>query len=351
MFTNPVQTNIGINISHNNTVCAAYSQGDVGIFGENAGQQCVVMSLCALIYHQMKGITNPDDLKQIMHIGNQLYGSLSRLVGQSFLLLTELPPMLTVLEENYQLEYSESYTGDVYGESTIEGYQYYMGMKRAFESLLTEQYSSFILTVSCISVAIIYCANDGHFKVFDSHARDIYGRSHPQGTCVLLDIPSIDNLVQYFQGLYGTTDLYELKGLNITKYDIATSNSVRDIISTTDQHKCFKKQSFAIGLYSICYSIILPCSYWNSNTLDAIIKKGSQLYDTIDNENHSTAVELESVNIFGTNINVNINAMSRRELHSSTESRISLETLILRNHDEKNRIFVMLYYLHFFFSF
>ena len=27
-------------------------------------------------------------------------------------------------------------------------------------------------------------------KIFDSHARDEYGRSHPQGTCVLLEVPS-----------------------------------------------------------------------------------------------------------------------------------------------------------------
>ena len=69
------------------------------------------MSLCALIYHNKKRIGNPDDLKQIMHIGNQLYSSLSQLSRQSFLLLTDLPSMLTVLEEDYQLEYSESYTG------------------------------------------------------------------------------------------------------------------------------------------------------------------------------------------------------------------------------------------------
>ena len=67
---------------------APYSQGDV-VFGQNAGQQCVAMSLCALIYHNMKGIGNPDDLKQIMHIGNQLYSSLLKLSRQSFLLLTD----------------------------------------------------------------------------------------------------------------------------------------------------------------------------------------------------------------------------------------------------------------------
>ena len=31
----------------------------------------------ALTYHNMKGIGNPVDLKQIMHIGNKLYSSLS----------------------------------------------------------------------------------------------------------------------------------------------------------------------------------------------------------------------------------------------------------------------------------
>ena len=73
------------------------------------------MILCALIYHNMKGIGNPDELKQMMHIGSELYSSLSQLSRQSFLLLADFPSMLTVLEEDYQLEYSESYTGNVHG--------------------------------------------------------------------------------------------------------------------------------------------------------------------------------------------------------------------------------------------
>ena len=62
------------------------------------------------MYHSMKGIGNPNELKQIMHIGSQLYSSLSQLSRQSFLLLADLPSMLIVLGEDYQLEYSESYT-------------------------------------------------------------------------------------------------------------------------------------------------------------------------------------------------------------------------------------------------
>ena len=45
-----------------------------------------------------------------------------------------------------------------------------------------------------------------------------------------------------------------------------------------------------------------------------------------------TSVTLpDSVTIFGTNINVHVNEVSHRELSNLTESRISLETLILRN--------------------
>ena len=157
---------------------APCSQGDVVVFAQTAGQQCVAMILCGLIYHNMKGIGNPNDLKQIMHIGSQLYSSLSQLSRQSFLLQADLTSMPIVLGEDYQLEYSESDTGNVHGGPTIEGYQYCMGLKRAFESHISERYKSFILTVGCIAVGISYCADNGHFKVFDSHARDFHSKSH-----------------------------------------------------------------------------------------------------------------------------------------------------------------------------
>ena len=44
-------------------------------------------------------------------------------------------------------------------------------------------------------------------------------KGHTKGTCILSDISSADNLVPYFQSLYGVTDVYELKGLHITKYN------------------------------------------------------------------------------------------------------------------------------------
>ena len=53
--------------------------------------------------------------------------------------------------------------GNVHVEPTIEGYQYCMCLKRAFQSLMSEQYRSYILTVGCIVMGISYCADNGHF--------------------------------------------------------------------------------------------------------------------------------------------------------------------------------------------
>ena len=48
----------------------------------------------------------------------------------------------------------------------------------------------------------IYCNVDMGFKIFDLHASNVYGRGHPQGTCLLLEALSLDSLVCYFQSLH-----------------------------------------------------------------------------------------------------------------------------------------------------
>lgn len=87
---NDIEANPGPSINRSLTIKAPYSQGDVTIFGTNAGQQCVSMSLCALVYNNIRGINNYNDLAQIMNMRNELYSILSQSTGKSFLTLTEL---------------------------------------------------------------------------------------------------------------------------------------------------------------------------------------------------------------------------------------------------------------------
>ena len=98
-FNNPVKT-----------IHAPYSQGNVDVFGQNAGRQCVPMSLCALIYlYRNDSIRDSSDLVNIMNVGNQLYSTLSRLSRQMYLLLEELPTLITVEDTNYSIELSQRY--------------------------------------------------------------------------------------------------------------------------------------------------------------------------------------------------------------------------------------------------
>ena len=176
--------------------------------------------------------------------------------------------MLRVFDTAYQVSYSDSYTGNVHGNSAIEGYHYCMSFLGAFESLMAQSYTSFILGVRCIVVGI-YCCNNCVFKIFDSHGRDLYGNSHPEGTCVLLEVPSVSSLVQYIQSLYQISDIFEVKGIKIAKVNlnIAENNNF-----------CPRKQCCPLALYSLCYSVIKPCIYWDYNTLAAIVNIGTKFY-------------------------------------------------------------------------
>ena len=73
---NDTETNHGPpmnNIDPALTVKPPGSQGDVTVFGANAEQECFAMSLCALIYNNIKGINTHNDLVQTMEVGNELY--------------------------------------------------------------------------------------------------------------------------------------------------------------------------------------------------------------------------------------------------------------------------------------
>ena len=241
------------------TITAPYSQANQLVFGQNSGQQCVTMSLCSLSYNNKQGINSANhDLVSIMNIGNQLYSSLSQLARHSFLMHTELPTILNVFETDYDLQYSESYTGTIHQETAIEGYQYCTSLERAFRSLMTKNFHNFVLTIGCTAVAI-YCKGNVGLKIFDSHARDIYGRSHPQGTCVLLEVSLLNSLVHYFQSIHHS-DIFELEGVKLNKVQNST---------LFQGHACETRKfnvSCAVAINSLCYNVMKSCSYWNLNT-------------------------------------------------------------------------------------
>ena len=107
------------------------------------------------------------------------------------------------------------------------------------------------------------------FKIFDCHARDLYGRGQPQGTSVLLEALSLDRLVHHFQSIHN--DIYEMIGVQVENIQNrkVSENSVNE---TTNFNL-----SWAVALYSLCYSMMKPCNYWNYNSfLLTIVDNGKK---------------------------------------------------------------------------
>ena len=95
----------------------------------------------------------------------------------------------------------------------------------------------------------------------------MYGNfSHSKGTYVLLEIPPMYTLVQYFQSLYRNEDIYELEGVHIAnfEFDLFSSSIEYCGVSNVNSYQFSFKQCCALAVYAMCYSVINPCGYWNS---------------------------------------------------------------------------------------
>ena len=316
-----IEKNPGPIINSTKTIQAPYSQDNVAMFGLNAGTQCVAMSLASLIYNKKNGIVSSMDLVNIMNIGNELYSGLSSLSRQSYLLLTEVPEMIIVCDITYQLQYSPSYTGTIRGICEVQDFNYCMSFANAMEALLGQNYNSFLLTMLSTTVGF-YCNGDGKFKIFDSHGRDSYGMPHPQGTCVLLEVNTLNELINYFQGLYQNQNvLFELKGVHINEKQCDMTDISDQQLSAVPleaNHADAEITTIHIPLlcccatsfYSICFSIIKYCGYWNSQTLDRITDHANKFYkEKLNGNNHPLTINNfpRTLQIYDADINIAFN--------------------------------------------
>ena len=148
------------------------------------------------------------------------------------------------------------------------------------------------------------------------HARDMYGNSHSQGTCVLLEIPYMQKLVQYFQSLYTcrNEDIYELKGLHIANFEVDLCSSSVKYCSISNVNSLYQrscKQCCAIEVYAMCYSVINPCGYWTSGALSALASNGNTQYNVMGVKRHITPVDLPEIeSISGAEIDLTVCAVS-----------------------------------------
>ena len=201
------------------TVSADYSQGNEALFGESAGKQCVAMSLTAIIYHQIEHITDwtSSTLNNILTIGNNLYVSIRYSVqANDYLLLTDLPCVVSLYNKVHTLQYSESLTGSLFMTSNNGPY---MSLQNSLMEVFLNcrlNYHCCLLTVGINTVAV-FKNSEQSFKIFDSHSKDFYGMPHSFGKCTSLSIEGLQNVVSYLRMSCSEVGVvsYEIKGVLI----------------------------------------------------------------------------------------------------------------------------------------
>ena len=253
------------------------------------------------------------------------------------------------------LEFIESYTGNLHLDVVNENIPFVLPINAALEQL-GQEFKSFLLIIELNTVAIFIKKNN-LFKVFDSHARDLYGMPHPCGSCVLLEFDSVWKLTEYFKFLYAAGAIYELKGVKILNAEcnerlqnVNLNEVVADAITISDDtslncpssthaddistHICaLYTQECSVYIYAICFSRIMTCSYWTYETQSTIIEHAMGIYEALNHENQQSLDHFPaSVDICGAQIDVTYTSRHEGTLcFTSLSSKIALETVIADN--------------------
>ena len=205
------------------TVQSSYHQGQIEIFGNNSGKQCVSNSLCSMAYAMVKSQRDwgPFDLDTILHNGNELYSFIqaSSTMNNEYLLVSELPDTLDMFERSFSFTFQTPDVG-IFGtnsEHVVDDFHFCSTLSDAIRKSLNLVDACFVtFTGNTIAIA----KKDSVFYVFDSHARNAFGLPDQNGKCVLLAMGRVEDVIQHCYRL-GTAQLagiytqFEVTGVTV----------------------------------------------------------------------------------------------------------------------------------------
>ena len=127
-----------------------------------------------------------------MVIGNNLYSSIRCSVRTNdYLLLTDVPDMVSIFDKVYSIQYSESFTGSLFMSSNSGTYMSLRNSLLEVFSNSRRNYTCCLLTVGINTVAV-FKNSEQNFKIFDSHLKDLYGMPDSFGRCTLVSIVGLE---------------------------------------------------------------------------------------------------------------------------------------------------------------
>jgi hypothetical protein len=225
------------------------------MFGINAGKQCVAMSIYAIVYNEIKSVNIWDTPLMNMFLVNadNLYAIISQHIQKDFLLLTDVPEVLSINNDTFNLEYSDSFSGALWTEYNNEPY---VTLEHAFHEVFDGgNYKACLFIIRANTVAVLMPFPDV-FKVSDSHSRDKHVIPAAMGYSVLVSIEGIQNLIHFFHntnsckfypGQNSQNSLFELKGVKCHR-NISLSNNLDNTSNdtTSNNHEQQRKQQESV---------------------------------------------------------------------------------------------------------
>ena len=155
-------------------------QGDPK-FGISAGSQC---TCCALVSVSFSLVKSPgkwifSDLDFIVDKGDEVYRNVNK---EGYLMFDELPKQITLFETNVNIDFLTNTYGVLY-DCNLPGFLFKNAPSNADGLLL-------IIKGLCISVTW----TKKHYFLFDSHSKNEFGKSCPNGSSLLLKFSSRKSL-------------------------------------------------------------------------------------------------------------------------------------------------------------
>ena len=116
--------------------------------------------------------------------GNSLYSCIGESINKDFLLLTDVPEMVSIDDKIYCLQYSESFSGGLHMRTNSGPF---VTLECALNQVLSSLYQTALLTIGANTVAI-HRPFPEVFKIFDSHLRTLNGMPSSFGSCVFISV-------------------------------------------------------------------------------------------------------------------------------------------------------------------
>ncbi|XP_033725385.1 uncharacterized protein LOC117315345 [Pecten maximus] len=196
-------------------------------FLENAGKQCVLNSLSALLHNSEKNVSQwtAVDLDHTLVKGDELYGYLRRssTMNYDYLSIPDIPRLIEYNEQMFQIEFQESLSGTFGNVQDLDQYQF-VTLFEALQLALDQQdiHGAFITFKGNTFVVV---KQTGGYFVFDSHSRNIEGLQVPDGSSILKYSLSVQEVHDHCINLatsmnYAPQDMFEVTAVCIVHHQI-----------------------------------------------------------------------------------------------------------------------------------